>query len=72
MTSVCEAAHVFEPVSCALGNPGMLLDNDFNHRYGILYDRFKAEAYWWVVVTLIRRTVLVRLMVALCIVLDFT
>jgi len=39
----------------------LLKDNDFEHRYGILYHRFRESTYWWVVVTLLRRTILVAL-----------
>lgn len=39
----------------------MVKDNDFEHRYGILYHRFRENTYWWVVVTLLRRTILVAL-----------
>jgi uncharacterized membrane protein YgcG len=40
---------------------GQLFENEFKHRYGVLYDRFIPETYWWVVLTLARRTVLVAL-----------
>jgi len=40
---------------------GMLTDNEFRHRFGILYHRFHPSVYWWTVWTLVRRTLLVAL-----------
>jgi hypothetical protein len=56
----CASASAPRPVFMRCGRADKLLENTFAHRFDILYNRFHVSKYWWVVITLVRRTVLVR------------